>query len=83
MASYAARFNAAVAAELRGERGAQQITVEALAEKAGMVKGTLLRYLNGKRDIPVPALAEICQALGVDPGDVLDKASARVAAQQV
>lgn len=67
-------FNSAVAAILRGYRGQERVTIDQLAERAGMVRGTLLRYLNGQRDIPIPALRAISTALGVDPGRVLDEA---------
>ena len=71
-------FNDAVAAELRAERGAKRLTVDQLANNAGMVKGTLLRYLNGQREIPIPALYHISKALGVEPQEVMDRASRRV-----
>ena len=82
MDTYGKQFNAAVAAELRAERAAKKITVDALATSSGMPKGTLLRYLNAQRDIPVPALADIASALGIDPALVLDRASARVQREQ-
>lgn len=76
--SYAAAYNAAVAAELRAERAARQMTVEELAQSAGMVKGTLLRYLNAQRPIPIPALYSICIALKVDAGKILDRGLVRL-----
>lgn len=57
------------------------MTVEALAKEAHMVKGTLLRYLQGQRDIPVPALVAIATALGVEPGKILDRAAERAKAE--
>ncbi len=78
MDTYGKQFNAAVAAELRAERAAKQMTVDALAAASGVPKGTLLRYLNAQRDIPVPALADLASALSIDPAVVLDRASLRV-----
>ncbi|UGS26370.1 helix-turn-helix domain-containing protein [Microbacterium resistens] len=74
MGIYGDRFNAAVAAELRGERAKQRITIDALVAATGYAKTTVLNYLNGKRDIPLPALAELCRVLGVDPRRIFERA---------
>ncbi|MGG7507980.1 helix-turn-helix domain-containing protein [Plantibacter sp. YIM 135249] len=70
-------FSEAVAAQLRAERAIAQLTIDELASASGLVRGTLLRYLNGKRDIPVPALYQIGMALGVEPHDIVERATAR------
>jgi len=75
-------FNAAVAAEFRAERGAKQLTVEQLAEQSGLVPGTLLRYLNGKRAIPIPALYYIAKALDVPPREIVVRAEKREASSK-
>lgn len=67
MGTYGDAFNAAVAAELRAQRGRVQKTVDALVQETGLSKSAVLNYLNGKRDIPTPALVEICRALAVTP----------------
>lgn len=74
MGTYGDKFNDAVAAELRGERGKQRITIDALVEETGYAKTTVLNYLNGKRSIPLPALADLCKALDVDPRIIFERA---------
>lgn len=74
MGTYGDAFNAAVAAELRGQRAKTRMTVDALAASTGYAKTTVLNYLNGKRDIPLPALAELCSALRIEPRVVFERA---------
>lgn len=50
------------------------MTFDALVAETGYAKTTVLNYLNGKRDIPLPALAELCRALDVDPRVIFDRA---------
>lgn len=74
MGTYGTTYNAAVAAELRGQRAKARITIDALVADTGYAKTTVLNYLNGRRDIPLPALVELCHALGIDPRVVFDQA---------
>jgi transcriptional regulator with XRE-family HTH domain len=67
--------------ELRAERSMRNMTVKQLAEKAGIFHGTLLRYLNNHREMPVPVLYDVAVALDVDPGVLIDRAAARLAAE--
>lgn len=71
-------FNAAVAAELRGARGASQFTLEELADRSTLSRQTVMRYLNGKREIPLPALYAMCGALGIDPVTLFRRAQERL-----
>lgn len=68
---------AAVAAELRAERAATRISIRALSDASGIPEVSLNRYLAGKRDIPGSALLSLGEALGVDPGVLLDRAARR------
>ena len=74
MTTYGERFNYHVAAELRAERGRQQITVQELATQAGMSKTAALNYLNNTRPIPTPAFMELTRVLGADPRVIFDRA---------
>ena len=74
MSEYADAFNEAVAAELRAQRGRQQITINEIVTTTGLSKSAVLNYMNGKRDIPVPALMDICRALGISAGVIFDRA---------
>lgn len=78
MGTYGDAFNAAVAAELRAERGRKQLTIDSLVTTTGLSKSAVLNYLNGKRDIPTPALVELARALDVDPRLVFERAEVQV-----
>lgn len=58
-------INQALAAELRAERGALDLTVEELSARADINKSTLMRILAGTRDINVTQLAKLSAALNV------------------
>jgi transcriptional regulator with XRE-family HTH domain len=74
MGEYGDLFNAAVAAELRAQRSRARITIDKLVESTGISRSAVLNYLNGKRDISVPTLRELCRALGISPVEVFDLA---------
>jgi len=73
-------FNDAVAAELRRQRAARGLTIDEVARRAGMVRTTVLRYLNGKRAIPIGALYGLSGALSVEAHRVVAAAEASFAA---
>jgi len=73
-------FNDAVAAELRRQRAARGLTIDEVARRAGMVRTTVLRYLNGKRAIPIGALYGLSEALSVEAHRVVASAEASCAA---
>lgn len=70
MPAYGADVNLAVAAELRAQRARVRVSFDELAEKTGLAKTTVLNYLNGKRSIPLPALAVLCLALEIGMDEV-------------
>lgn len=72
------QYTSAVAAQLRAERGASKMTIHELAEKSGVMEQSLQRYLNEKRDIPIPVLYQICSGLGVSVHEVIRRAEARL-----
>ena len=76
--NYGARLNAAVAAELRAERGAVGMTIAQVIEKSGIGKSQILRLLNNQRAIDMNDLALISHALDVEPNDIMGRAQARL-----
>lgn len=74
MGTYGDTFNAAVAAELRAERGRNKVTIDWLVATTGLSKSAVLNYLNAKRDIPTPAFVELCRALSVSPRVIFERA---------
>lgn len=72
-------LNAAVAAELRAERVAQEVTFDALTERVSLSKSTLLLLFNARRLISIEALVEIADALGVSALEIVERAERRLA----
>lgn len=73
-------LNAAVAAELRRERAAQQVTIDTIVEQTGLSRSTVLNTLNAKRLLGVEAVAAIAQALGVSVTTIFSRAETRLTA---
>ena len=71
-------YTRAVASQLRAERAAAQMSVRELAEASGVTQQSLLRYLNEKRDIPIPVLYQICSGLGVPVHELIRRAERRL-----
>lgn len=72
-------LNAAVAAELRAERVAQEVTFDDLTERVSLSKSTLLLLFNARRLISIEALVEIADALGVSVLEIVERAERRLA----
>lgn len=80
MDNYAARFTTAVRAEIKAEASAQDMPYKLLAEASGVSYQSLLRYLSGERDMPMSALATLCNALSTSPAVIFARAESRLAA---
>ena len=68
------KYIAAASAELRAAQGRAELSDAALARRSGIPVETLRRYLKGQRDTPASALLKIADALGINPGKLLDDA---------
>lgn len=78
MGFYADKLPTAVTEQLRAERAAKQMPFKELVQRTGMSEQTLIRYFNGKRDIPLTQLAAIADALGLTPIDIINRAMQRI-----
>lgn len=74
MKLYGRYFEEAVATELRSARARKRLTEDDVAQKVGIHRVSVSRYLSGVRSIPIPVLAEICDAIGVDTFEIVNKA---------
>ena len=72
-------LNAAVAAELRAERVAQEVTFDDLVERVSLSRATTWRLLNAERLITIEALVEFAGALGVSVLEIVERAEKRLA----
>lgn len=52
--------------------------IKTLAELSGTSERTMIRYLNGERDIPVTTLSMMADALGLSPADIFTRAIERI-----
>ncbi|MDR6868936.1 transcriptional regulator with XRE-family HTH domain [Microbacterium resistens] len=71
------RESQAVAAQIRAERAAGRMTIDELSQASGVPRQTLVRYLKGSRDIPIPTFYAIAEGLGVAADVLLDRAQHR------
>lgn len=67
----------AVAAQLRAERAAAELTIDQLSDRSGIHKQTLMRYLKGTREIPLASFYAIADGLGVTADELLERAQRR------
>ena len=72
-------LNAAVAAELRAERIAQEVAFDDLVERVSLSRATTWRLLNAERLITIEALVEVAGALGVSVLEIVERAEKRLA----
>lgn len=75
-------LNAAVAAQIRAEAAAAQLTDKALAEKAGVNYASLRRWLGkdlgNERDINVAVLSELAKVFGLTAYEIVFRAQQRM-----
>ena len=67
-------LNAAVAAEIRAEKAAKNMTAADIAKAARIPVGTLSRVLTGERDINVTQLGKIARAFGTTVEHIMSRA---------
>lgn len=70
-------IQAAIATQIKAEMGAKDWREADLAKAADIPSSSLNRYLAGVRDIPLPIVAELCLALGLDLTELLERAQRR------
>lgn len=74
---HARGLNGALAAEIRAEMGAQEISGHKLADMTGIDRLTLRRYTKGTRGLSTSTIEAIALALKVEPGELMVRAAAR------
>lgn len=60
---------------LRAQKGIQELTIKAIAEKANKSVITVRNVLNGDPNVSVKTLVEVAAALGVDPSELWPRAA--------
>lgn len=69
----------ALGRQLAAERNGAGLSIEALAERSGVHKNSIGRYERAERDIPLKALGQIADALGILPSQLMLGAEVRAA----
>lgn len=58
-------FTLAVAAQLRAEISAAGLSVAEAARRSNVPRGSLVRYLDGTRELPVSVMYQMADTLGI------------------
>lgn len=83
MGTYGHDIQAAMAVQIKAEMAARDWKQPELAKRSGIPTSTLHRYLTGDRDIPLPAFAEIANALGLTYLELAGRAQRRLDGEDV
>ena len=67
-------MNEAVSKAIAAERSAAHMTIKELAEKSGVPERTLIRLLKNERNINVMQVAQISNAVGIYPHELIESA---------
>lgn len=70
-------WQAALAAEVRAERNALDMTQQNLAESSGLSKSTVVRIENGSRAADINQMTAIAEAFGIVPSVFLARVESR------
>ncbi|MBT8161049.1 MULTISPECIES: helix-turn-helix domain-containing protein [Arthrobacter] len=83
MGTYGTDIQAALIKQIKAEMAALDWKQPELAQKAGIPKASLHRYLSGDRDLPLPAFLNIANALGLSLGELTERAQRRLDGKDV
>ena len=78
----ASAYTSAILEQLNAEIAAQGSNVKALAKLMGMDYGTFRRYTEGVRPMPITKLWQALDALGIEYGVFIRRASERLEENQ-
>ena len=71
------RVAAALGQVIRDTAGDKGMTITELAEKSGVHRVSIQRYIKGDREARLAELSRLADALGVDAGEMVDRAIER------
>lgn len=71
------RIAAALGQIIRDTADDKGMTITELAEKSGVHRVSIQRYIKGDREARLAELSRIADALGVDAGEMVDRAIER------
>lgn len=71
-------FGRYVGLELKGAIVSRSLTAKAVAERIGRADANLNRWLNGKTEIPIAVVREVCEVLDLEPRTIVEHAYDRM-----
>lgn len=74
-------FSRLIGYELKGRIVTRGFTAKAVAERARRSPSALSNWLNGHVGLPLTALFETCEIIGIAPSEVIDAAYDRLRAE--
>lgn len=83
MGNYGTDIQAALVTQVKAEMAAKDWKQPDLAEKSGIPTSTLHRYLNGSRDIPMPMVISMADALDLSLIELVQRAERRLEGNNV
>ena len=78
MGTYGDHLSIVVAQQLQAERAIKGWSYRELAARSGLKEQSVMRYLTGKRDIPITEVGLMADALDLTPTDLLRRAVERI-----
>lgn len=67
------RINAATVAVLRSVMAVRKVSQGQVADKIGMARGSVSRYLNGHRDVPLALVFGVAAAAGIAASELIER----------
>ena len=78
MSDYEEEMIAAVSTVIKMEMVGLGLRQQDVAERVGIHRETLSRYLGGKKEMPVGVFFQIAEVLGVTAADIMARAESRI-----
>lgn len=79
MNTYGENLERALSTQIRVEMVDRGMEQQELAEKVGINRVTMNRYLKNHSSMPMPIFFKVAEALGLSPREMMQRAEARLA----
>lgn len=79
MNTYGESLERALSTQIRVEMLGREMEQQELAEKVGINRVTMNRYLKNHSSMPMPVFFKVAEALGLSPRELMERAEARIA----
>lgn len=83
MGNYGSAIQSALVIQVKAEMAAKDMRQKDMAARIGMQTSTLSRYLSGERDIPMPVVFSMADALDLSIVELVQRAERRLEGKDV